>query len=217
MAGLFEKDIRLMFNRKQLIIMMIIVAVVLGYLMEGSFVVGYLTFLGAIYALGTISYDEFDNGYAFLMTLPIDRRGYVMEKYLFCYSMVGCSYVVSMVVFVIMNLIKNTKMSLVEELLGGWMAAIICFILLSVMIPVRFKFGSEKSNIVLAVISGVIVAIVLIGEKILEKANISIYPFVERMKNISEGTYLLLMIIIGMIITVGSFFISKKIMEQKEF
>ena len=40
------------------------------------------TIVTAIFAITTISYDEFDNGLAFLMTLPVTRKQYVAEKYL---------------------------------------------------------------------------------------------------------------------------------------
>lgn len=42
-----------------------------------------MTMFGAMIAVGTLSYDETDNGLAFLMTLPVDRKTYVREKYLF--------------------------------------------------------------------------------------------------------------------------------------
>lgn len=42
-----------------------------------------MTMFRAMIAVGTLSYDETDNGLAFLMTLPVDRKTYVREKYLF--------------------------------------------------------------------------------------------------------------------------------------
>ena len=89
MLGLIEKDLRLTLARKQTLIIFFIMALVMGLSMNGSFIIGYLTMLATIIAVGTISYDEFDNGFAFLMTLPFDRRTYVREKYLFSLIMAG--------------------------------------------------------------------------------------------------------------------------------
>ncbi len=50
---------------------------------EGGFVVGYMVLLAAIFCMSTLSYDVFDNGMAFLMTLLVKRRVYVFEKYVF--------------------------------------------------------------------------------------------------------------------------------------
>ncbi len=48
-----------------------------------SFPIGFLGFVGALFSLSSISYDEFDNGNAFLFSLPITRKDYVLEKYIF--------------------------------------------------------------------------------------------------------------------------------------
>ena len=42
--------------------------------------VGYVTFIFTLFTVSTISYDEYDNGYPFLFTLPITRRQYVNRK-----------------------------------------------------------------------------------------------------------------------------------------
>ena len=48
--------------------------------------VGYVTFIFTLFTVSTISYDEYDNGYPFLFTLPITRRQYVNEKYVVCFD-----------------------------------------------------------------------------------------------------------------------------------
>ena len=48
-----------------------------------SFPIGFLGFVGSLFSLSSISYDEFDNGNAFLFSLPITRKDYVLEKYIF--------------------------------------------------------------------------------------------------------------------------------------
>ena len=45
-----------------------------------SFPIGFLGFVGALFSLSSISYDEFDNGNAFLFSLPITRKDYVLDK-----------------------------------------------------------------------------------------------------------------------------------------
>ena len=96
MKGLFVKDIELMKQQKQFFILVVVMEVILNLAGSGSvsFATGYFTIVTAIFAITTISYDEFDNGLAFLMTLPhysisiIRGRGiddnamkYLLEKY----------------------------------------------------------------------------------------------------------------------------------------
>ena len=48
-----------------------------------TFAIGFLTFVMSLFSVSSISYDEFDNGNAFLFSLPITRTTYVVEKYCF--------------------------------------------------------------------------------------------------------------------------------------
>ena len=72
MKGLFVKDIELMKQQKQFFVLVVVMGVILNLAGSGSvsFAIGYFTIVTAIFAITTISYDEFDNGLAFLMTLP---------------------------------------------------------------------------------------------------------------------------------------------------
>ena len=82
MRGLICKDLRLMLVQKNFFIMLAFVAFVcMAALDDPAFVVMYVTLIFTSFLLSTMSYDEFDNGYPFLFTLPITRKLYVQEKY----------------------------------------------------------------------------------------------------------------------------------------
>ena len=68
----------------QFFVLVVVMGVILNLAGSGSvsFAIGYFTIVTAIFAITTISYDEFDYGLAFLMTLPVTRKQYVAEKYL---------------------------------------------------------------------------------------------------------------------------------------
>ncbi|MCF0261227.1 MAG: ABC-2 transporter permease, partial [Erysipelotrichaceae bacterium] len=83
MKGLLVKDCFLLFQRKQSLLMILAVCIFVGMAVGGEFVISYMTILGAIFALSTISYDDADNGMMFLMTLPISKKQYVLSKYVF--------------------------------------------------------------------------------------------------------------------------------------
>ena len=83
MKGLLIKDIRLMKGQSTILLaLLILVAVFTGVVSDvsPSFVVAYITIFLSIFVASTISYDEYDHGYLFLMTLPITRNKYVNEK-----------------------------------------------------------------------------------------------------------------------------------------
>ena len=62
MKGLFVKDIELMKQQKQSFILVIVMGVILNLAGSGSvsFAIGYFTIVTAIFAITTISYDEFE-------------------------------------------------------------------------------------------------------------------------------------------------------------
>ena len=83
MKGFFIKDLHLMLNQKKMLVMFFVIGLLLTISnSDMSFAVSYTMFVMAIMASGTISYDTFENGMAYLMVLPAKRRDYVMEKYI---------------------------------------------------------------------------------------------------------------------------------------
>ena len=79
MRGLLEKDIRLLMHSKQTFVCFIALAVVLGVAQKSTLMLGYLTFFISAILVSTLSYDEMDHGFAFLFTLPINRKIYVRD------------------------------------------------------------------------------------------------------------------------------------------
>ena len=84
MKGLLIKDFKLMKNQKNFFFIMIFIAAAMLFAeFESTFVVSYFTMIASMFVLSTISYDEYDNGYAFLFSMPFSRTSYVKEKYVF--------------------------------------------------------------------------------------------------------------------------------------
>ena len=88
MKGLMIKDAKLLKNQGKLLAVMLVVVAGIMYFatdVNAMFIVGYITIIFAMFTATTISYDGFDNCYLFLMTLPVTRKKYVNEKYLYTY------------------------------------------------------------------------------------------------------------------------------------
>lgn len=83
MKGLLIKDFRLL--KGQVYFLLIVTGCVIVFMINGSeaFGVAYVCSMVALLSLTTVSYDEYENGCAFLFTLPITKKDYVKEKYLF--------------------------------------------------------------------------------------------------------------------------------------
>ena len=89
--GLLEKDFRLFF-RQGGNLFLVLVFVALFFILTGktaaAFIAMYIPSVLAIYSGNTISYDENGHGYTYLFSLPVNKKIYVREKYIFSGSII---------------------------------------------------------------------------------------------------------------------------------
>ena len=217
MFGLIEKDLRLTFARKQTLLIFFIMALVMGISMDGSFIVGYHTMLAAVISIGTISYDEYDNGFAFLMTLPFGRKTYVREKYLFCLIMSTAAWCIGAVLYFIGNTVRRSGVNMVEEL--PMLIALIPVMYLSsaLMIPIQLKYGSEKSRIALFILFGCIAVLIFGAKTFFSSMENPITELIQTIENLSPTVILLTVITVCALASGVSYMLSIRIMGKKEF
>lgn len=162
MKGLLIKDFCLM---KEMIKFLGLVVIISAFLlMSGkgdnvSFVMGYISILFSFLVMNTISYDEMDKGYSFLMTLPVSRKQYVLEKYIFGAVTGICGIGIGMLMCTVYVSFAGGYTS--RDLLI-YTGAFCCLLFLvdAMMIPIQIKFGAEKGRYVLI---GAIMAIALLS------------------------------------------------------
>jgi len=153
MRGLLEKDIRLLMHSKQTFLCFIAIAIVLGVTQKNTFLLGYSTFLIAALLVSTLSYDELDHGFAFLFTLPIDRKMYVKEKYLLCIGGSIIAWFIALVLYFIVLTVSGSHSVFSEEMVKGLAFLPVAILFLSLLLPLQIKFGVEKSRLVVLGVS----------------------------------------------------------------
>lgn len=81
MRGLLIKDLKLMRNQKMFLVILILLGLVFLFTQDNSYTaIGYMTMMCAMFSVTTFTYDEIDNGNAYLFTLPFSRKDYVKEN-----------------------------------------------------------------------------------------------------------------------------------------
>ena len=110
MKGLLIKDIRLLGQQKKLLFLYAVMAIVLGYSMDSTFLVSYFPMIGVFLVLSTISLDNFDNGMAFLMTLPISGKLYAVEKYVISLLVTAGTWIIAVALQFVMLMIKKEEL-----------------------------------------------------------------------------------------------------------
>ncbi len=217
MKGLLIKDFHLMKIQKRFFIVIIGLSVLLTASMnEVSFIIGYLTLVMPMFATGTLGYDEFDNGNAFLFTLPISRREYVLEKY--------CFAILLGVIALSVGILLTLGFGAVKDMNTAWeaiQAAPISFaamlLLSSIMLPLQIKFGAEKSRIAMIVLVG---SILVLGWGILNLFSFcGIDPITAILRWVTKYPYLTLIVVMAAVLLalLLSVTLSLRMMKKKEF
>lgn len=136
---------------KKIIAIMVIMIFFFIFAQENSaaFVMGYATILSAVMVVNVMEIDEKQKSNTFLFTLPISRREYVLEKYLFGTLMGVGGWLISVLCVVGVVLIRHTDMNWTEFFVQGAVMLLILFLILGFEIPVQIKFGGEKGRIIL--------------------------------------------------------------------
>lgn len=182
MRGLLIKDIKLMKNNgKSLFLILIFVGATMGIVMKNVYMsVGYAFFIFTMFTVSTISYDEYDNGYPFLFTLPITRKQYVNEKYLFVFILVALSFGIGALVGAVQILFFESEGSYADILMIYGAYAAIMLAMNAILIPLKLKFEAEKSRFAIPIVFGgtAIVAVIAVKgfQRLPEETKAEILP-----------------------------------------
>lgn len=217
MKGLLVKDFKLIKLQKNFFIVIVAIAIGLAIINDDpTFMLGFLTFIMSLLTLSTITYDEFDNGYAFLFMLPISRKSYVMEKYCFSLLVGSSSWIFAVLLAGVFSLIKGT-VPILEILMTAIMMFPIMLIVYAVMIPFQLKFGGEKGRIAMAGAVGILFIIGFLVVKIAELSGIDLINVINTLSTLSMGMLVGIAAVIAVMIFGISMRISISIMDRKEF
>ena len=209
MAGLLEKDIRLLWGTKQTLVILFAIAVAVAFSGNGNFIIGYLPFVVEMIAISTIAYDEMDHGYQFLLTLPINKKTYVREKYLLCAGGVVAAWVIAVCLYLVSKVVRGIPVVVAEDMLTAAVILLIILLISFFMIPAQIKFGCEKSRILTLGMMGYLCEVVFGKERLYQALTMIDNMNVAVMTGSIIGITLLALFI--------SYQISRRIMEKKEF
>lgn len=217
MKGLLLKDFNLMKVQKNFYLMIAAVAVgITAFSNELVFPLGFLTFIVSLFALSTISYDEFDNGNAFLFSLPITRTVYVTEKYCLGLILSLGSCVLSTLIVTAVSILKGRAPTW-DIIIAAITILLLSLVMQAIMLPFQLKFGGEKGRIALIGALGLIFVIGFIVIKIAGFLNIDLAAGINGLSTLSIGMMITSVIAASVILWLISMKISSAIMNKKEF
>lgn len=218
MKGLFVKDFKLMMLQKNFLLL--ILAIVIGMMIftdDVVFPLGFLSFIVSLFTVSTISYDDFDNGNAFLFTLPITRNNYVLEKYSLG-LLFGCiAWILATILGMIATVLKGS-LSIADLMQSSLIILPMLIVVQAIMLPFQLKFGGDKGRIAMIGAFGALAVIALVIVKGAEVIfHIDLVNMLDNLPTVSMGVFIAIIIIVALLILSVSMKISLSIMNKKEF
>lgn len=221
MKGMLTKDLLIIGQQKRLLVLYALLAVIMSMSMDAVFLVCYFPLVAVIVALSTIAYDSYDNGMAFLMTMPGVRKHYVAEKYLLSAMMMLASWAVAIVLQMWALLVKGIEFTVVEALIQDTIFLPVFILVSAVMIPITLKYGAEKGRLVSFIVMAVVILLVLGGGSLMGRISASMgrdtRSIIQSIENIPGPMVAAVLAAVTLLILLISIKISSGIMKKKEF
>lgn len=211
MKGLLIKDFKLMKMQKRFFLLILLVGVVITFSSyDVAFTTGFMAFVSSLFSISSISYDEFDNGNAFLFSLPISRRTYAVEKYIFSAILGCCAWVLAMIIAISVGFLKGIHPD-TETWFSAFLILSMMFVILALMLPFQLKFGGERGRIVLLLVIGGL------APNGLELIGIDLLAMLDAMPAVNAGIMSFITLLIALLFLGVSCLISIGIVQKKEF
>ena len=218
--GLLEKDFRLFF-RQGGNLFLVLVFVALFFILTGktgaTFIAIYIPSVMAVYSGNTISYDENGHGYTYLFSLPVNKKLYVREKYIFSFIMTVCGWCIGAICAGIAALINSEEVFNLEMLAMEWITFFVFQAIAGIMIAIRLRFEGEKGRIVLPIAILIIFAVCYTIGSFL-KANLGLKESILHViGGIGDFECAIVLIVLSSLVWFASYKYSMRVMKKKEF
>ncbi|MBP7320208.1 MAG: ABC-2 transporter permease [Lachnospiraceae bacterium] len=224
MSGLLMKDFYLIMANKKMYAVFALIAICFASIGKGesaTMAVTYFTMILGMSVLSTITYDEYDHSIVHLMTLPIQRKDYAIEKCVFSFISLLCSWMIGLTMITATLWIKGVAIEWNSWLLSNMTILFIMSLLVAIMIPIQIKFGGENGKMV---VIGVILVTFMVAfgiSQLLVYLKIDLEAIFHHIERLMTETNVVLLVSVGLMGMVSIFvlsgLISYRIVRKKEY
>ncbi len=152
MKGLIIKDFLSLKKYGRSVLLVIAFYILFSFMVDdSSFMSGAVVLLFSVTVITSFSYDKQAGWEEYALSLPLPRKTIVKSKYLLSLLMTIAGAALSALIGIVINLVTNNK-SIIEHLTATYVLLIISVLFLSIMLPLIYKFGVEKSRIFMVIV-----------------------------------------------------------------
>lgn len=149
MKGLIIKDILNLKKNLNTLIVMFIFYILWSYKFgDPTMLVAMITLMVTMMSITSMSYDDLAKWDKFAIAMPISRKKLVYSKYILSILLSISGVSISIAISYVIKLF-NSKISTSELFLSSYIIFIISILFISVVLPLVYKFGVEKSRIMM--------------------------------------------------------------------
>jgi len=182
MAGLILKDLLNLRHYSKMILFILVFFAVVAYAGEmQSYFTSMTAVLFIMLPITTFAYDQQSKWELFAVAMPVTRKEIVLGKYVLALAMILLGSAVSILLTLIVHLLKGQAAAVQEMLTATGVIAVFGMIFISIMIPLVYRFGVEKSRMMTLIVAGVPVLLVAVlsrsGAGIPEDADLMLWLY----------------------------------------
>ena len=218
--GLLEKDFRLFRYQGGKMVLIIAVLALFFSLSGGMGTEGatiYVASILAIYSGSTISYDEFGHGFAYLFCLPVNRKDYVIEKYLFSFILTVCGWGIGMICTGIAVLVKREVCYGTDMLLESLVSLPVIMAVAGIMIAIRLRFEGEKGRLAFPILFLAVFAVIYFTIDFVKSNPAREAALGRMMSMIGDVGMISVVVAVSVVVLLISCGYSLKVIKAKEF
>lgn len=209
MLGLIKKDLLMAKGNIKTIIIILVVFTLVAINGSGNF--SFIpAFISIMIMMSTFSYDEYNKVDAYISSFPNGRKNAVKSKYLTTVLVVFISIIVTLLVSIAVGYAKN-NINMEEIVSTTFGCGFSIIVIQSVLYPLIYKFGIEKSRIAIFVGVFVITSVATIFLKKGLKIDIP-----QNIVTFFDNYFIIIVPILFMTILFVSYEISKMLYLKKE-
>ena len=218
MKGLLIKDFMLVKNQKQFFVIAMVMTVVLMVSnKDTAFATSYGLLMFSMLVITTINYDKYEKGMGYLFTLPVSRKKYVQEKYVFAIIMMLVALTIIAVILAVVTKMQIISTNKEELFLTIGAASGTMFLMDSVMIPLQIKFESERMQAIYIAVFGITFASAYLFFYITKEVGINIDKVIETIITANLVTVMGVWVLFIAAMVLISYLVSQRIMRKKDF
>lgn len=172
-----------------------------------NFLSGMVIILFMMIPISSFNYDQHSKWDVFSQALPVSRKEIVQSKYVLGCLFLVVGFTVSFLMSAIVSIIKYSSVEWKDMFVTNAMIVVVGIIFLAILLPLIYKFGVDKSRILMMIIF----AVPMITVIVLSNLGIQIPA------NLNENMFLYILPVIAFVCIIVSYFFSVKIYCAKDF